>query len=85
MMDAVSRHGDKRVLDVGCGNDFLLFEAAKHMMTSRTAAGSYVWTTDGGEQSTEVAWRNAHLEGVADRRINSADARAMPFGDNRLM
>jgi len=61
-MDAVSWHRDERVLDVGCGTGFLLIEAAKHMMTSGTATGSYVWKTDGGEQSAEVAWRNAHLE-----------------------
>jgi ubiquinone/menaquinone biosynthesis C-methylase UbiE len=81
MLDAITWHGDERVLDVGCGNGFLLNEMAKRL-TSGTATGIDLWMTMAGDQSPEVARRNAHLEGVADRvEIKHADARAMPFDD----
>jgi SAM-dependent methyltransferase len=82
MLDTIAWRGDERVLDVGCGNGFLLIEAAKHL-TSGSATGIDLWKTNAGEQSPEVARRNAHLEGVADRvEIKNADARAMPFADS---
>lgn len=82
MMDAISWRGDERVLDVGCGNGFVLIEAAKHLTTG-TATGIDVWKTQAGAQSAQVARRNAHLEGVGDRiDIQNADARAMPFDDH---
>jgi ubiquinone/menaquinone biosynthesis C-methylase UbiE len=81
MLDAIAWRGDERVLDVGCGNGFLLIEVAKRL-TSGTAIGIDRWMTGAGEQTAETAWRNARLEGVGDRvEIKNADARAMPFGD----
>jgi arsenite methyltransferase len=82
MLSAIAWRGTERVLDVGCGNGFLVIEAAKRLTTG-TATGIDVWKAEAGEQSAEVAWRNAHLEGVADRvEIKEADARPVPFGDN---
>jgi SAM-dependent methyltransferase len=81
MMDAVSWRGDERVLDVGCGNGFLLVEAARRLTTGR-ATGIDLWRPDAGGQSGEAVRRNARLEGVADRiEVQDADARALPFAD----
>jgi SAM-dependent methyltransferase len=81
MLDAVPWRGDERVLDVGCGNGFLLVEAAKRLTTGK-ATGIDVWLADAGGQSGEALWRNARLEGVADRiEVRDADARVLPFAD----
>jgi ubiquinone/menaquinone biosynthesis C-methylase UbiE len=69
------------VLDVGCGNGFLLIEVAKRLSSGK-ATGIDLWMTGAGDQTADVAWRNAQLEGVAERvDIRNVDARAMPFGD----
>jgi arsenite methyltransferase len=79
MLNAIAWRGDERVLDVGCGNGFLLVDAAKRLSTG-TAVGIDLWKAEAGNQSADVARRNAYLEGVADRvEIKSADAREMPF------
>lgn len=81
MLNAIAWRGDERVLDVGCGNGFVLIDAAKRLTTG-TATGIDLWKTGAGEQSSQVAWRNAQLEGVADRvEIKDADARRMPFSN----
>jgi SAM-dependent methyltransferase len=81
MLEAVAWRGDERVLDVGCGNGFLLVEAAKHLTTGQ-ATGIDVWRAEAGQQSASALWRNAQLEGVADRiALQDADARTMPFAD----
>ena len=81
MLEAVSWRGDEQVLDVGCGNGFLLTAVAKRL-TSGKATGIDLWMTGAGEQTAEAAWRNARLEGVAERvDIRNVDARATPFGD----
>jgi SAM-dependent methyltransferase len=82
MLEAVDWRGDEQVLDVGCGNGFLLFEIAKRLSGGK-ATGIDWWMTGAGDQTAEVAWRNARLEGVAERvEIRNVDARAMPFGDH---
>ena len=84
MLESVSWRGDEHVLDVGCGNGFLLCEAAKQLRTGR-ATGIDVWKVEAGEQSSQIARRNARVEGVAERiDIRNADARAMPFDDHSL-
>jgi arsenite methyltransferase len=81
MLESIAWRGDEQVLDVGCGNGFLLTEVAKRL-TSSKATGIDLWLTEAGNQSAEAAWRNARLEGVAERvDIRNVDARAMPFGD----
>jgi SAM-dependent methyltransferase len=81
MLDAIAWRGDEQVLDVGCGNGFLLIEAAKQLPGGR-AVGIDLWKANTGDQSPEIAWRNAQLEGVADRvEIRNADARNVPFAD----
>src|SRR5262245_12765995 len=81
VLDAVPWRGDERVLDVGCGNGFLLVEAARRLTTG-TATGIDVWLAGAGQQSGQAARRNAELEGVADRvELRDVDARAMPFAD----
>jgi ubiquinone/menaquinone biosynthesis C-methylase UbiE len=81
MLDNVAWRGDERVLDVGCGNGFLLIEIAKRL-TSGHATGIDLWKAEAGAQTSEVAWRNAHTEGVGDRiEIRNVDARTMPFDD----
>ena len=82
IIGAVAWHGDERVLDVGCGNGFIVNEIGKRLTTGR-ATGIDLWKTEAGEQNAEVARRNSVLEGVADRvEIRNADARAMPFQDH---
>lgn len=79
MLQAVAWRGDERVLDVGCGNGFLLIEIARHLTTGR-ATGIDLWKSEAGAQSSEAAWRNADIEGVRDRvDIQNVDARALPF------
>jgi arsenite methyltransferase len=81
MLASIAWRGDERVLDVGCGNGFLLVEIAKRL-SSGSATGIDLWVAGSGDQAAEAAWRNARLEGVADRvEIKNADARAMPFAD----
>jgi SAM-dependent methyltransferase len=81
MLEAVAWRGDERVLDVGCGNGFLVNELAKRLTVGR-AIGIDLWKTDAGHQAPHIALRNAQLEGVADRvQIRNVDARSMPFDD----
>jgi SAM-dependent methyltransferase len=82
MLQEVAWRGDERVLDVGCGNGFLLVEIAKRLTTGH-ATGIDLWKTEAGAQNSEIAWRNAQLEGVEDRiQIQNVDARTLPF-DNQ--
>lgn len=79
MLDAVAWHGDEQVLDVGCGNGFLLVEVAKRLTTG-SATGIELWKSEAGAQRADAVWSNAQLEGVADRvDIRNIDARVMPF------
>jgi arsenite methyltransferase len=79
MMNVVTWRGDEMVLDVGCGNGFLMLEAAKHLTTGKVI-GIDVWQEDSGGQTGHTTWRNAQLEGVADKvDVQNVDARNMPF------
>jgi arsenite methyltransferase len=82
MLEAIDWRGDEQVLDVGCGNGFLLVEVARRL-TSGKATGIDLWKAGAGDQTAEAAWRNARLEGVAERvDVQNVDARAMPFADH---
>lgn len=79
MINAVAWSGNEMVLDVGCGNGFLLVEAAKHLTTGK-AIGIDVWREGSGGQNADAAWENARLEGVLDRiDVQNVDARKLPF------
>lgn len=79
MLAAVNWRGNEQVLDVGCGNGFLMLEAAKHLTTGK-AIGIDVWVENSGGQSGEALRQNAQLEGVSDKvDVRNIDARAMPF------
>lgn len=79
MMETVVWRGDEMVLDVGCGNGFLLLEAAKHLTTGK-AIGIDVWQDGAGGQSADAVWRNARIEAITDKiDLQNVDARTMPF------
>jgi arsenite methyltransferase len=81
MMQSVAWKGSEIVLDVGCGNGFLLLEAAKHLTTGK-AIGIDIWQEGAGGQTFNRALRNAQLEGVADKvDVQNVDARQLPFDD----
>ncbi len=79
IMEAVDWRGDEIVLDVGCGNGFLLLAAAKQLITGK-AIGIDVWQAEAGAQNAASVWHNAQLEGVRDRiDVQAIDARKLPF------
>jgi arsenite methyltransferase len=81
MMKAVSWRGNEQVLDVGCGNGILTFEAARHLTTGK-AIGIDVWDHNSGQQTAHDFQRNAQIEGVAERvELREVDARTMTFAD----
>lgn len=79
MLETVSWRGDETVLDVGCGNGFLLLEAAKHLTTGN-GIGIDLWMENSGGQNLQEVRHNAQLEGVDDKvDVQNVDARHMPF------
>lgn len=79
MMNAVSWRGDEQVLDVGCGNGILTFEAAKQLKSGK-AIGIDIWDHSAGQQTADDFRRNAQIEGIVDRvELREVDARTMPF------
>jgi ubiquinone/menaquinone biosynthesis C-methylase UbiE len=81
MLAAVPWRGDEAVLDVGCGNGFLLVEAAKRLSSGK-ATGIDLWKVGAGGQRADAVWRNAELEQVRERiALTDGDARRMPFAD----
>jgi SAM-dependent methyltransferase len=81
MLDSFAWRGDETVLDVGCGRGLLLIGAAKRLKTGR-ATGVDIWQSqDLSGNNPEAALSNAKAEGVAARvKVESADARKLPFG-----
>jgi arsenite methyltransferase len=78
-------NGDEDVLDVGCGNGLLVIGAAAQL-TSGTVTGVDIWREDiESDVSPQSVMKNAELAGVADRvRVESADARNLPFENGRF-
>jgi arsenite methyltransferase len=81
LADPLNWRGDETVLDVGTGSGILLFTCAKQLHTG-TATGIDIYDPNAGGSSSEIFWRNARAEGVADRvELRNVDARRMTFGD----
>ncbi|HEV8040024.1 MAG TPA: class I SAM-dependent methyltransferase [Bryobacteraceae bacterium] len=76
-----SWRGDETVLDVGCGRGLLLIGAAKRLRTGK-ATGVDTWQSEHlSGNNPEAVLRNAKMESVENRvKIESADARKLPFG-----
>jgi arsenite methyltransferase len=74
--------GDEQVLDVGCGRGLMLVGAAQRLTTG-TAVGIDVWRSeDQANNGPDGPLENARHERVADRvRVETGDARALPFAD----
>lgn len=80
MLDLVPWRGDEQILDIGCGNGYILLEAAKR---AASATGLDRWDGKGGGQTKDRVRRNAQLEGVADRvTLCNADALYLPFPEH---
>ena len=80
LLNNLHLEGDEHILDVGCGHGLLMIGAAKRVPKG-FAVGVDIWSqVDQGNNSKEVAMKNAQLEGVADRvDILNSDMRKMPF------
>ena len=82
LLDSIPWRGDETVLDVGCGRGLLLVGAAKRLRTGR-AVGIDIWQSkDQSGNHPEATYKNAQVEGVADRvEVKSGDVRQLPFED----
>lgn len=89
MLDAVgglrSWRGNEAVLDVGCGRGLMMVGAAKRLgkESGSVAVGIDLWREqDQAANSATAALHNAAIEGVVDCvRIDTGDARALPYAD----
>lgn len=82
MFDSLNLTGNERVLDIGCGRGLWLVGAAKRLAAGK-AVGIDIWNTqDLSDNAAGQTWKNARVEGVADRiELLTADARQLPFED----
>ena len=75
--------GRERVLDVGCGPGLMLIGAARRLTTGKTVGIDLWQAEDQTDNSAAATMENARCEGVVKRvRVDTADARALPFSDN---
>lgn len=74
--------GAEQVLDVGCGRGLMLVGAAQRLITG-LAVGVDLWReSDQTGNTPAAALENARREGVTARvRVDTGDARALPFPD----
>lgn len=71
--------GDERLLDLGCGRGAVLLTAARLLPRGR-AVGVDLWRPDQTGNSAEATFRNARLEGEADRvELHTAGITRLPF------
>lgn len=81
VLTGLGLRGDERVLDIGCGRGAVLLAAAKLVPRGR-AIGVDVWRPDQTGNSEAATWRNADLEGVADRiELHTRDMTDLEFAD----
>ncbi len=68
---------------VGCRlREWLAAQWSGAAIEEREAIGIDIWAPASGGGNAELLWKNARLEGVADRiEFREADARKMPFED----
>ena len=68
---------------MGCGCGLMLISAAKRLKTGK-AVGVDIWDSrDQAGNGPENTFKNAQLEGVAERiEIQDSDARQLPFEEN---
>jgi SAM-dependent methyltransferase len=79
ILNAVRWRGDEHVLDVGTGSGIMLFGFAKRL-TNGKAIGIDLYLPNAGGGTADQFWKNAHLEGLAQKvDLQNVDARKMPF------
>ena len=74
--------GDEQVLDVGCGRGLMMIGAARRLSTG-ISVGVDLWRAEDQDRNTpDATAENARRAGVAERvRVETGDARALPFAD----
>src|SRR5262245_15551312 len=77
-LDLLEVQPDKRVLEVGCGNGWILREIARRVSSSGRAVG-----LDGSAALLAIARQQAESEGV-DVELQEGDARELPFSDGEF-
>jgi arsenite methyltransferase len=82
LLDGLRLRGNERILDVGCGRGLLLIGAAKRLPHGRAVGIDYWSQVDQGDNHEQATYRNAEIEGVADRvEVHTGDMQRLPFED----
>ena len=77
ILDALALRGDERVLDIGCGRGAVLTAVARRLRSGRIT-GVDLWIARAHRQRRDVRSK-ARARGVAGRRGETGDMRALPF------
>lgn len=85
MLNLVTWKGDEQVLDIGTGRGLLLIGVAKRLISGKTT-GIDIWNAeDLSANSMDNTYKNAELEGVADKiAIYNENALQMSFANERF-